>query len=268
MSVVDIAGFEQIRSWLVAKCGITYADNKADLLRQRLMRVNLQYKIGNLNDLAKTLLRDDNQEIQLAVMHAASTNHTYFFREMDVLDKFVEIILPTLQRRPEIRIWSAAASTGDEAYTVAMLISEKMGRAALDRLMLLGTDISAPSIEKAETGTYTTRQLENVPPIYLQQYFRPAGPGEYSVNDEIRKPCTFRRMNLKTTPYPFKSKFQVVFCRNLLYYFNRDDQIATLKAMYDCTEPGGWLVTSVTEAIRDLGTKWEQVSSGIYRRPM
>jgi chemotaxis protein methyltransferase CheR len=74
-------------------------------------------------------------------------------------------------------------------------------------------------------------------------------------------------MNLKARPYPFIHPFQVVFCRNILYYFDREDQIGTLEAIYDATEPGGWLITSVTESIRDLGSRWEPVCAGIYRRP-
>ena len=73
-------------------------------------------------------------------------------------------------------------------------------------------------------------------------------------------------MNLKATPYPFRRMFQVVFCRNVLYYFDREHQIATLESLYEVTEPGGWLLTSITEAIRDLGTRWETVTSGVYRK--
>ncbi len=263
---VDQNGYDQLRSWLSQRCGITYPDHKKELLRQRLMRVVRSFDCGDLNRLAVDVIRSERHEVQLAVMHAASTNHTFFFREREVLDNFTNMILPDLQHREEIRIWSAAASTGDEAYTIGILIAETLGQGALAKTRILGTDISAPVVDRAEMGVYAKRQFDQTPPDILARYFTPMGIEQFQVKPEIRATCTFRRMNLKATPYPFKNPFQVVFCRNILYYFDRADQVATLNAVYEVTEPGGWLVTSVTEPIRDLGSKWKQVEPGIYRR--
>ncbi|PRY86459.1 CheR family methyltransferase [Donghicola tyrosinivorans] len=267
MSFPDHAGYEQIRSWLSERCGINFADNKQDLLRQRLSRVTRRFDYGDLNGLAHDLLHNPPQEVELAVMSAASTNHTYFFREPEVLDNFRTMILPEIAERAEMRVWSAAASTGDEAYTVAILVAETLGRQALKKLKILGTDISAPVVARAEMGVFPHRQFAQTDPSILSRYFEPAGMEQYRVKEEIRDACTFRRMNLKARPYPFIHPFQVVFCRNILYYFDRADQIGTLEAIYDATEPGGWLITSVTESIRDLGSRWEPVVAGIYRRP-
>lgn len=266
MMAADQAGYDRIRDWLSTRCGIVYAEGKTELLRQRLSRVLRSFNCGDLDQLAAGLLNDDNEAIQLAVMHAASTNHTFFFREAEVLDRFAEHILPRLANRSEVRIWSAAASTGDEAYSVAMIAAEKLGSSFLDRLRILGTDISAPVVERAELGIYGGRQLGQTPPHMLRRYFSPTGIEQFRVIEQIRNVCTFRRMNLKARPYPFSRPFQVVFCRNILYYFDKNDQRETLNAIYAVTEPGGWLVTSVTEPIRDLGTPWINVSTGIYRR--
>jgi chemotaxis protein methyltransferase CheR len=115
-------------------------------------------------------------------------------------------------------------------------------------------------------GVYARRQLAHTPPQMLRKYFTPTGIEQFRVVEPIRRACTFRRMNLKARPYPFSRPFQVVFCRNILYYFDKSDQINTLNAIHAVTEPGGWLVTSVTEPIRDLGTPWINVATGIYRR--
>ncbi|PWR02594.1 chemotaxis protein CheR [Meridianimarinicoccus roseus] len=266
MIASDHVGFEEIRNWLSTRCGIVYAESKGELLRQRLSRVLRSFNLVDLDQLAAGLIRDENQAVQLAVMHAASTNHTFFFREPEVLNKFATQILPGLADRSQVRIWSAAASTGDEAYSVAMLAAETLGPAFLKRMAILGTDISAPVVERAELGVYARRQLAQTPPDMLRKHFKPTGIDQFRVNDDIRACCTFRRMNLKARPYPFSKPFQVVFCRNILYYFDKSDQINTLKAIHAVTEPGGWLVTSVTEPIRDLGTAWRPVSTGIYRR--
>ena len=261
------AGFEQIRSWLNQRCGINYTDQKKDLLLQRLGRVQRTFGIDRLAEMSRRLNDTQEHDLQLAVMHAASTNHTYFFREQDVLDKFRDTILPTIQNRNEIRIWSAACSSGDEAYTLAIIIAEALGMDALRRVSILGTDISAPVVERAEEGIFGARQLEQVPAEYLAKYFKPIGMGQYQVVDAIRSRCTFRRLNLMTRPYPFKNDFQVVFCRNILYYFDVKDQSATVDAIYDVTEPDGWLITSVTESVRDLSTRWTPVGTSMSRRP-
>ncbi|MFY0682406.1 MAG: protein-glutamate O-methyltransferase CheR [Thalassovita sp.] len=262
----DNAGYERIRSWLGERCGISYPDHKADLLRQRLSRVTRSFKLVDLNDLAGTISQGDRHDVELAVMHAASTNHTFFFREPEVLDVFAKNILPTLASREQIRIWSAAASTGDEAYTIAMLVAEHLGPEAVRKLAILGTDISAPVVDRAEMGVFSRRQVAQMDHAIRRKYMKATGIEQFQVNDDLRAACTFRRMNLKATPFPFSRQFQVVFCRNILYYFEPDDQAATLQALHDATEPGGYLITSVTEAVRDLCDAWKPVSTGVYRR--
>lgn len=267
MIVYEEVGFEKIRSWLNQRCGIHYSDQKKDLLAQRLSRVQRAFGIDRLTDMANRLTDASEHDLQLAVMHAASTNHTYFFREMEVLDRFRDEILPALKARDEIRIWSAACSTGDEAYTIAIIIAEALGLDALRRVSILGTDISAPVVARAEQGVFSERQLENVPKELISKYFRPVGMDQYQVIHNLRDRCTFRRLNLKTTPYPFKHPFHVTLCRNILYYFDIPDQKGTLDAIYDVTEPGGWLITSVTENVRDLTARWTNVGTSISRRP-
>ena len=260
------SAFEDLRSWLSARCGIHYPENKSDLLRQRLARVQMAHQLRDLDDMAQRVVQLGQHDLQLAVMHAASTNHTYFFREREVLDTVRTTILPILAKRSEIRIWSAACSSGEEAFTLAIMISELLGPEALKRTTILGTDISAPVIERAEAGMFSDRQLEQLPADIRRKYFAPRGLGQSQIRQDIRDTCTFRWMNLKSQPYPFTKPFQIVFCRNILYYFDRPDQIATVRAIRGVTEPGGWLVTSVTENVRDLLDGWTPVASGISQK--
>lgn len=266
MTRTDRAGCEAIRGWLVDRCGIHYPEHKADQLRQRLVKVQRDFAVRDLAEMASRLNSDTSPDLQLAVMHAASTNHTYFFRESDVLDVFRTQILPSFVMRDEIRIWSAACAGGDEAYTLGILIAETLGTAALARTAILGTDISAPVIAEAEAGYYADHRLDHVPADIRARWFETADGGRLRVRRELRDACTFRQMNLKTFPYPFRKAFQVVFSRNVLYYFERPDQAAVLQALYDVTEPGGWLITSVTENVRDVAEPWTFISNGIYRK--
>src|SRR6056297_2160449 len=122
----DSRGFESVREWLSSRCAISYPDHKISLLRQRLSRVTRSFDLPALDALAHGVITAPREDIQLAVMHAASTNHTYFFREPDVLKKFSDTILPERVSNGTVRIWSAACSTGDEAYSIAILAAEKM----------------------------------------------------------------------------------------------------------------------------------------------
>lgn len=261
------AGYERIRIWLRESCGIHYTDKKKELLAQRLARVIDQFGLATLDELASCIEIGQREDIQLAVMHAASTNHTFFFRETQVLDFFSKTVLPSLAHRSDLRIWSAAASTGDEAYTLAILAAEAFGaERAASRISILGTDISAPVIKHAESATYNDHHLEHTPEHLLKRYFERVDGEQLKVIPTIRGMCTFRRLNLKAQPFPFRRPFDVVFCRNVLYYFDRDHQRRTLEALYDVTEPGGWLLTSVTESVNDLNTRWRSSGHGIYRR--
>ncbi|MDD5754731.1 MAG: protein-glutamate O-methyltransferase CheR [Methylococcales bacterium] len=261
----DRLAFERIRQWLNKNCGMYYPEKKQELLRQRLQRVCGAEGFSNFEQLANALEKGYSFDVQSTVISAASTNHTYFFREPQVLNYFRDIILPTLGN--ETRIWSAAASTGDEAYTIAMIVAEARGIEWTKRnLSILGTDIDKHVIARAEEGVYKETSLENTPEFAIRNYFDVLNDGQYHVKQNIRNLCTFRRMNLKTQPYPFNNKFDVVFCRNVLYYFDEAHQRQVVESIYDVTKQGGWLLTSVTVSLRHLNTRWVNIAGGIYRK--
>ena len=263
---IDSNAFNRIRAWLNKRCGMHYPEKKQELLQQRLMRVCQTQKFSNLAELANAVENLDLHELHSLVIDAASTNHTYFFREPQVLDYFRDTILPTLSK-DDVRIWSAAASTGDEAYTLAIIVAEAKGMEwAKNNLSILGTDISTYVIPYAELAIYRQTALEHTSPEILKRYFESAGDGQYRVNKQIRNLCTFRNMNLKTNPYPFTQLFDVVFCRNVLYYFDEVHQQEIIEHIYDVTKDGGWLLTSVTVSLRHLKTRWINVGAGIYRK--
>lgn len=264
--VSDEKAYQGIRRWLNERSGIFYGEKKKQLLMHRLQRVCERYGFSGLPELEHCVAGGRRGEVLSAVMSAATTNHTYFFREPQVLNYFSTTILPGLPQK-SVRLWSAAASTGDEAYSLAILAAESRGRAeACRHVAILGTDISAPVIAQAESGLYGGSHLEQTPKRLVERYFEPAGIEQYRVAGDIRRMCTFRRLNLKVRPYPFQKTFHVVFCRNVLYYFDKAHQRSTVEALYDATEPGGWLITSVTVSLRDLNSRWLPVSSGIYRK--
>ncbi len=266
LSEAENLAFESIRLWLNQQCGMYYPDKKQALLLDRLLHVCKRYYLNGLAELLLNLNTEDSVEIQLAVISAASTNHTYFFREPQVLHYYRDIILPSL-KEGDNRLWSAAASSGDEAYTLAIITAEQRGIAwTKQHFSILGTDISAPVIAQAENAIYQSSHLELVPPDIFKRYFKKIDFDQYEVTPDIHSICTFRRMNLKHFPYPFQGKFDVVFCRNVLYYFDEKTQQQIAEAIFDVTKEGGWLLTSVTVSLRHLKTRWTQITSGIYQK--
>jgi chemotaxis protein methyltransferase CheR len=264
---VEMASFEYICSWLSLYTGLHFPPNKHMILYRRLMNLCLKISLYDLNEMATHLKLKDMPELPAEVARVTSTNHSFFFREPEVLNYFKENIIPTLPENDRWRIWSAAASDGEEAYTLAIILSETLGvNQALAQAAILGTDISYPMIAQAEQGVYHKQKLESVSETTLRRYFHQENADHWSILPLFKSLCTFRRMNLNSRPWPFQNQFHIVFCRNVLYYFDRPLQQELVEHIYDHTLPGGWLVTSVTETLYWAKTRWHAVSSGVYRK--
>lgn len=267
MSRKEWSHFESVRRWIYDHTGLHYPEHKHLLLYNRLNKLCWQLGIPGIQELDQHLQRRDFPGLDKEIARAVSTSHTYFFREDKALQFFQNQILPTLPMGEPWRLWSAAVASGEEAYTVAMILTEALGAAqARSQVAILGTDIDRAMIEQAERGVYTDQNLENVPPLLRSRYFQRAGPGQWRVDAGLQRMCTFRRLNLTSSSWPFRNKFHVVLCRNVLYYFDRAHQQKLVERMYDVTLPGGWLLTSVTEAVQTLQTRWRVVMSGVYRK--
>jgi chemotaxis protein methyltransferase CheR len=259
--------FESIRQWIYDHTGLHYPERKYALLYHRLQKLCRRLGIPGLKELDLHLQEKNFPGLAGEVACAVSTNHTYFFREEKVMQFFQEQILPTLPVARPWRVWSAASSSGEEAYTIAIVLAEALGPGRVqEKAAILGTDIDRTAIERAEYGVYNELALESVPKYLRQRYFRSAGPGKWSIDLVLRQMCTFRRLNLMSSPWPFKRGFHVILCRNVLYYFDTEHQRDLAERLYNVTAPGGWLITSVTEPVQILQTRWQTVMSGVYRK--
>ena len=265
-SVMEEKAYQRILNWLYDRYGMVYPENKKNLLIQHMQRVCKCFNLPSLAIMADRMELNDCHDLQLAIVHAATTNHTYFFREPLVLEYFKNTILPTLPEEG-VRIWSAATSSGDEAFTLAIIAAEARGFFwAKKNLEILGTDISQAVITSAKTGVYSGGHVDKMPKELLERYFVPFGKGQFRVQDDLRDICKFNSFNLKSEHYFFPKAFHVVFCRNVLYYFDRAHQRHVVDAIYKVTKPGGYLVTCVTMSLRDLDSRWIHVESGIYQK--
>ncbi|MBK6686359.1 MAG: protein-glutamate O-methyltransferase CheR [Deltaproteobacteria bacterium] len=254
------------RDWISTHLGIHFPNEKLDILSSRLSSVVAKRGTPSVEVLMQEV-HAGTPQARLDLAQAVSTNHTFFFREQPTLDFFKKEIVAKTPNTAPMRIWSAASSSGEEAYTIAMIVSGIRGTTSLaPNVAILGTDISQRALAAAEAGEYDLSALERVPGDLRQRCIETVGPKRGKIVEGLRQACVFRRMNLATPQWPLKGGFNVVFCRNILYYFESRTQAAVVNHIYDLVVPGGWLITSVSETVRNLDTKWLPIEPGVYRR--
>ncbi|MBI5034369.1 MAG: methyltransferase domain-containing protein [Chloroflexi bacterium] len=263
----DKSYVDSIREWIFSHTGLHFGEKKYFTLYRRLQTVCWRMGIPNLREMDRLLHAANSSHLAVQVVCAVSTNHTFFFRELEVLQQITTRILPQMDHAEELRIWSAAAASGEEAYTIGILLGETLGMTqALRQVSILGTDISHPMIDQAEHGVYDAGRMELIATDVAKRYFEPVGLGQWRVIPALKQLCTFRRMNLQSMPWPFKNPFHVIVCRNVLYYFDVPEQKRLVEEMYDWTMPGGWLITSVTETLSGQSTRWHKVDIGLFQK--
>jgi chemotaxis protein methyltransferase CheR len=212
----------------------------------------------------------------VALDHLASlivTHHTAFFREAMHFGYLKTKVLPDidgqLQRTqdPDLRIWCAAAATGEEAYSLMITLLEHFGTryASLDA-GLLATDISTRALSKARRGVYTAEQVRVVSALLRQRYFRQMSQQQYEVLPRVREEVVFRKFNLMTRRYPFKKPFHIIFCRNVMIYFDAATRRQLVHKLYDVTAPGGYLFIGHAETIDRQDRRYAYVRPAVYRK--
>jgi chemotaxis protein methyltransferase CheR len=208
---------------------------------------------------------DRNEPLLRRLENALSTPYTYFLREPEAFTFLADDVLPQLRNQLEVRMWSAAAATGDEAWSMAMVAREVYGEAG-PAVRILATDISEAQVATGERGEIPEAHLHDLEAARRPRWFRTTASGKLEVVPELRALCTFRRLNLATIPWPFEQKFHVIFLRNVLYYFDDVTLRAVLQAASEQNVEGGVLITSVTEPIERVPWGLVRLAPGIYRR--
>lgn len=261
--------FENIVYYIKNKYGINLTE-KRTLIVGRLNNYLTGRGYLNYGDYMRLVEQDITGIEAKNLINALTTNHTYFMREAEHFTFLKDVILPNLKRterdRKDIRIWSAAASSGEEPYTIAMILNDcfSMEQGKWDTT-LLATDISTKVLKKAIAGRYMEEQIAVLPAVWKKRYFRKVGQNEWEIEDSIKKEVIFRIFNLMDS-FPFKRKFHVVFLKNVMIYFEEKTKNQLLKKVYDQLEYGGYLFIGTTEAIdRDI-IKLKCIRPAIYQK--
>lgn len=204
------------------------------------------------------------------LINILTTNHTYFMREPEHFEFFKNVILPELKEREktgmDLRIWSAAASSGQEPYTIAMILKDFLGSEYNAwETSVLATDISRKVLDSAVNGIYSAEQISTLPVWWRNSYFVPLPDGMYQVKKELRQQVVFRQFNLMN-PLPFKKKMHVIFLRNVMIYFDETTKRKLVQRLYEFLEPGGYLIIGSTENIDRSAVPLVYVRPSIFRK--
>ena len=262
--------FSRLSSYIQSHLGIHLGEEKRSLVVGRLQNELAQLNAGSFSEYIDILLQDKTGQVLNSLINKITTNHTYFMRETEHFTFLRETLLPhylhTLKER-DLRLWSAACSTGEEPYTLAMLLNDffQQDRLAWDT-QILATDISDRVLEHARKAEYTLDQINSLPQLWKSQYIRRNGQGNYTFNDNIRKEVIFRRFNLMEPNYPFKRKFHIIFCRNVMIYFDMKTKMELVNKLYHSLESRGYLFIGHSESIPRESTPFKYVMPAVYRK--
>lgn len=265
--------FNLIRQLVYDRFGIHLNEQKKSLVVERLQKTLRVGGFESFRAYYEHVVKDRSGQAVLELIDRISTNHTSFFREKDHFVFMQTTWLPAVKKRAQqsgaknVRIWSAGCSSGEEPYTIAMLLADLFeAEAAGWDLGVLATDISTTVLEKAQAGIYSDTQLESVPDTYKRKYFKQAGDGLYAVTPAIKSLILYRRLNLMNKEYPFKGQFQIIFCRNVMIYFDEPVREGLLERYHRYLEPNGYLFIGHSESIGRDNKYFRFIKPAIYQK--
>jgi chemotaxis protein methyltransferase CheR len=267
--VISESEFRALRDLIRERFGIYYDDSKQFLLQSRLQTRLLKCSVSDFGGYERYLTSSPARETEWGELASVlSNNETYFFRERAQIDVLVTQVLDeTLRSGGPLRVWSAACSTGEEPFTIAMMLMQTH-RISPGNVVIHATDLSPRALEKAATGYYRELSFRATPPEMIQRYFRPF-EGGFFVNDDVKRSVQFSRLNLlDERGIAAMGIHDAVFCRNALIYFDKPTQKRVVDAFAKALRPGGYLFLGHAESIMRLTDLYDPVvtSAAVYYR--
>ncbi|MDR0272188.1 MAG: protein-glutamate O-methyltransferase CheR [Clostridiales bacterium] len=270
MKELTTAEFERIRQYIKMKMGISLSDEKKTLVHSRLRSTIQELGMSSFSEYFDYIMSEKSGDAMTHFMNKITTNHTFFMRETDHFDYFRDTVLPYIEEayksQKDVRLWCCASSSGEEPVTLQILMQEYFKKSPGWNTQMIASDISAQVLDKAVLGRYVTEAIEALPKAWQAEYFTRHDTQFSQVKDTVLKQILYRRINL-IEPFPFKKKMQVIFCRNVMIYFDNETRDGVVKRFYDLTEPGGYLFIGHSESISSSGTGFEYVKPAVYRKP-
>lgn len=273
MMVISDAEFAALRDLIHRRFGINLTEQKRSLLVGRLQKLMRTRGFSAFQQYIDFLVGDKSEQGLSELVDLISTNHTYFNREKDHFSYFFETALPNVvqrlkqQKRRDLRVWCAGSSTGEEPYTLVMLMMEYLGADYKNwDAGLLATDISDRALTAARAGVYPQDRVDPLPANLRSKYFTPTAQGQLAVRDQVKREVTYRRFNLMNTRFPFKNPFQIIFCRNVMIYFDQPTRDALIARFHQFTEPSGYLFIGHSETLGRTQRLYNYIQPALYQK--
>lgn len=266
---IDSATFRRIAEVVYEKAGIKLGEKKEALVAARMGKRMRRLGIRRFRDYLRFLEESPEDGEWLEMLDAISTNVTHFFREPKHFERLAAWLAQWHREgRTRFRLWSAAASSGEEPCSMAMVVRETLPEDCDVRI--LGTDLSTRALAEARAGIYSKRDIEPIPLMMVQRYLRRQEVGEgdgYRTVSEISRMITLARLNLAHPPYPMRGPFDVIFCRNVMIYFDDEVRRRLLDECWRLLRHGGYLVVGHAESLSGLISRFKGVEPSIYVKP-
>ncbi|KKO18699.1 MAG: protein-glutamate O-methyltransferase [Candidatus Brocadia sp.] len=258
------------------KSGINLTPAKKELLKSRLIKRLRERSLTSFKEYYQYVTEEDTTGEELvSMLDCISTNLTEFFRESAHFDFLSENVLPVLlenkrkNREKKIRIWCAGCSTGEEPYSISMILSERIEQLSKWDIKILATDLSTRVLKKATQGIYAKERLRDIPLQMLNTYFKKESHNLkdcYQINDFLKGLIAFRRLNLTDEIFPFKGQFDFIFCRNVMIYFDKQTQSELVSKFYKHLAPEGYLFIGHSESLAGTETRFRYVRPTVYQK--
>lgn len=271
------ADFQRISALIGEQVGIRLPPAKRLMVEGRLRKRIRALQLPNLRTYGDYLFRQDGLESELPfLINAVTTNKTDFFREPEHFELMEKLLVPDLlsrrtgERNPVLKVWSAASSTGAEAYTIAMVLADMAAQRHDFRFSILGTDISTDVLDQGRRAIYPAEMVAPVPPGMQSRYLmfgrRPTPRPEVRIVPELRRKVQFHRLNLISTGYGIDRDVDMIFLRNVLIYFEKSDQAAVISRLIEHLRPGGYLLLGHSESMVGTSITMRQVAPAVFQK--
>jgi chemotaxis protein methyltransferase CheR len=264
--------FRQIRKIVWKTTGISLADTKKALVISRLARRLRELGYHSFHKYVN-LLKTDPDEV-LSMINRITTNLTRFYREKAQFVQLKEIILPEIvtavkkKRKNSLRIWSAGCSTGEEVYTILFEVMDffkDVIPSSID-FKILGTDIDSNVLEKAASGCYRNEELKGLDEPHIKKYFNPISDNQFEIKERFRKYVLFLKLNLVNDEFNFKNKFDIIFCRNVVIYFNKETKQRLYEKFHTVLENPGYFFSGHSENLFLYSQMFRFMGKSIYKK--
>lgn len=257
--------FRKVSHIVYHLCGINLKDGKQALVRARLIKRLRALKLPDFDTYLKYVESKNGQQELRFLIDVITTNKTSFFREPEHFNYLRDKILPKLTKR-RLRFWTAACSSGEEPFSLGILLRECLPDIDVKDVKILATDISTEILEKARISVYGEEDIRHLPSPFLQKYFtKVRGTRTWQVKEDVRAIVRLARLNLMDT-WPMKGLFDVIFCRNVMIYFDKPTQETLINRFWNFLEPGGYLFVGHSEGLSAITHQFNYIRPAIYRK--